>query len=132
MSAPATTTPRETVDALFRALDALDVDTIEAMFSSDPQGIDELSGGWRRGREAMRQYLAMLRESGIADVRSSVSDVHLTEWGDTALATLMLDQTYTMGGQAQSIHAPTTLVLRREEGAWRVALVHTVPVDQPT
>ena len=130
MSAPGTTSPRETIDALFAALDALDVDSIETMFASEPQGVDELSGGWRRGRESVREYLAMLRDSGIADLRSTLSDVHVIDWGDTALATMMLEQTYTADGDRTQLRAPTTIVLRREDGAWRMALVHTVPLAE--
>jgi hypothetical protein len=88
MSVPSTTSPQVTVDALFGALDALDVDGIEALFASEPQGVDERSGGWRRGRESLPQYLAMVRESGMSDLRSAISDVHVVDWGETALATL--------------------------------------------
>jgi ketosteroid isomerase-like protein len=48
----------------------------------------------------------------------------------TALATLVLDQTYDMGGHRAQIHAPTTIVLRLEDGMWRVALVHSVPMTE--
>jgi uncharacterized protein (TIGR02246 family) len=130
MSAPVTSSPREAVDALFAALDAVDVESIEAMFAAEPQGVDELSGGWRRGRESVREYLARIKESGIADLRSTVSDAHVINWGDTALATLMLEQSYTMGGARTELRAPTTIVLRREDGAWRVALVHSVPLAE--
>jgi len=130
MSAPSTTSPQATVEALFAALDALDMDAIEAVFAADPQGVDELSGGWRRGRESVREYLATIASSGIADMRSVLSDVHASDWGDTALCTLVLDQTYTLGGERAEIHAPTTIVLRREDGAWRVALVHSVPLAE--
>jgi uncharacterized protein (TIGR02246 family) len=128
MSAPATSSAQQTVGALFDALDGLDLDALTALFSSEPQGVDELSGGWRRGRDELRKYLAGLTQSGIADVRSSRSDEHVAEWGDTALVTLVLDQTYTLGGERQSLHAPTSIVLRREDGEWRVALVHSVPL----
>jgi ketosteroid isomerase-like protein len=128
MAAPAATSPQQTVDALFGAFDALDTDALEALFGAEPQGVDELSGGWRRGREDLRRYLASLSEAGLSDVRSTLSDEHVTEWGDTALVTLVLDQTYTVDEEEQSVHAPTSIVLRREAGAWRVVLVHSVPV----
>jgi ketosteroid isomerase-like protein len=127
MSAPAAASARETVDALFSALDALDTDAIAALLGDEPQGVDELSGGWRRGRDELDDYLAMLKQSGIVELRSTVTDSHLVEWADTALATIVLDQTYTLDGAAREVHAPTTVVLRREDGAWRVVLVHSVP-----
>jgi uncharacterized protein (TIGR02246 family) len=132
MSAPSTTSPQATVDALFSALDALDVSALEALFAADPQGVDELSGGWRRGHESVHEYLATIATSGIADVRSTISDAQVVDWGDTALATFVLEQTYTHGGERTEIRAPTTVVLRREDGAWRIALVHSVPLAETT
>ena len=129
MSAPATASAQETVDALFAALDALDTTAMAALLGDDPQGVDELSGGWRRGRAALDDYLAMLERSGIANIRSTLTDSRLVEWGDTALATMVLDQAYTLDGEDRAIHAPTTLVLRREAGTWRIVLVHTVPTS---
>jgi uncharacterized protein (TIGR02246 family) len=131
MPAPATTSPDAVVKALFGALDYVDVDTVEALFSADPQGVDELSGGWRRGRAAMHEYLATVKSSGMTDLHSTVSDLRLDDWGDAALATLVLDQTYSIDGETRQIHAPTTIVLRREDGAWRIALVHSVPLAEP-
>jgi ketosteroid isomerase-like protein len=133
MSAPVSTSPEQTVNALFAALDALDTDAIEAMCTADVQGVDELSGGWRRGRDAMHEYLEMVKGAGLSDARSGMSDLNVTEWGDASLVTFLLDQTYRIGGEDQSVHAPTTIALRREDGAWRVCLVHSVPMaeEQP-
>lgn len=128
MSAAAATSPEQTVTELFDAFDTLDIDAVEALFDEEPQGVDELSGGWRRGREALHGYLSEVTSAGLSDVQSNVSDVHTTEWGDAAIVTLVLDQTYTIGGERQSIHAPSTIVLRRRDHRWLVALVHTVPV----
>jgi uncharacterized protein (TIGR02246 family) len=128
MSAAAATTPEQTVSDLFASFDTLDIDAIEALFDDDPQGVDELSGGWRRGREALHDYLSEVKHAGLSDVQSKVSDLHTTEWRDAAVVTLVLDQTYAMGGERQAIHAPTTIVLRRRDDRWLVALVHTVPV----
>ena len=128
MSAPAATSPQQVIDALFAALDAIDTEALEALFSAEPQGVDELSGGWRRGTDSIREYLDGLRESGISDVRTTRSDEHIADWGDTALATLVLEQTYTLGGEQHRLRAPTSIVLRREDGAWRIALVHSVPI----
>ncbi|MEA2247827.1 MAG: hypothetical protein QOH46_2356 [Solirubrobacteraceae bacterium] len=130
MSAPAGTSPEETVSSLFQAFDALDIERAEALFADDVQGVDELSGGWRRGRDALHEYLQMISSAGLSDVRSSLSDVHTTDWGDTSVLTAVLDQSYRMGAEAVSLHAPTTIVLRRQEGAWRIALVHSVPLPE--
>jgi ketosteroid isomerase-like protein len=129
MSAPAQTTPEQTVAELFDALDRLDLNAIEAFFDQEPQSVDELSGGWLRGRAALRNYFAQVADGGLSDVHSKVTDVHTAQWGDTAAVTLVLDQTYRFEGEEHAIHAPSTILLRRPEGAWRVALVHSVPLS---
>ena len=129
MSAHTASSPEATVNELFDALDRLEIDAIESLFDDEPQGVDELSGGWRRGREALHDYFSQIISAGLADVRSTVQDVQTNEWGDTALVTLVLDQTYTLEGEQHAIHAPTTILLRRTDGQWRVALVHSVPVQ---
>jgi uncharacterized protein (TIGR02246 family) len=128
MSTTAHDSPEATVDQLFDALDRLDVEGIESFFDDEAQGVDELSGGWRRGREALHDYFSQITSAGLADVRSTLSDRHTALVGDVAIVTLVLDQTYTLSGEPQAIHSPTSIVLRRREDRWRVALVHSVPV----
>jgi uncharacterized protein (TIGR02246 family) len=128
MSATAHDSPDQTVDELFDALDRLDLEAIESFFAEDAQGVDELSGGWRRGREALHEYFAQITSAGLADVRSTLSDRHTVLVGDVAIVTLVLDQTYTLQGESQTIQAPTSIVLRRQPDRWSVALVHSVPV----
>jgi ketosteroid isomerase-like protein len=128
MSARAPSSPEQAVNTLFEALDRLDIEAIEALFDDEPQGVDELSGGWRRGRDALHDYFSQITSAGLADVRSTIADVHTKNWGDTAVVTLVVDQTYTLEGEQHAIHAPSTIVLRRVGDEWRVALVHSVPV----
>jgi uncharacterized protein (TIGR02246 family) len=130
MSAPAVTSPAELVRRLFDALDALDTARIEALAAADVQGVDELSGGWMRGRDAVHGYFERIKAAGLTRLRSTASDVATTEWGDAAVVTLVLDQTYTFGRQEQRIHAPTSIVLRREGGEWRFVLFHSVPLPE--
>ena len=94
--------------------------------------MDELSGGWRRGRKALREYFAQITSAGLADVRSTLTDRDTVLIGDVAIATLVLDQTYTLRGEPQMIHSPTSIVLRRQPARWSVALVHSVPVPDQT
>jgi len=130
MAAPATASPQDTVTSLFRSMDALDMDGIKALMTDEVQGVDELSGGWRRGRPALEEYLDMVAGSGLADIRSSLGDLHTAEWGDTAVGTGVLEQSYRMGEDSVSLRAPTTVVLRPQDGAWLVALVHSVPLPE--
>jgi hypothetical protein len=51
-------------------------------------------------------------------------------WGDVGLLTCWLDQAYTLDGEPQQISAPTSVVLRQIDGAWRIALIHTVPLPE--
>jgi ketosteroid isomerase-like protein len=112
-------------------LDSLDMSGLAAMFTDDAQGVDEISRGWTRGRTALEAYLAQL-EGTVTDVRSQLSDFHETTWADIGLVTFVLDQTYNMNGQEQSLSAPTSLLFHRQDGDWKVALIHSVPLPGPT
>jgi len=90
MSAPAQSSPEQTVSELFDAFDRLDIDSAEPLFDDEPQGVDELSGGWRRGCEALHDNFAQITSAGLADVRSPLADVHTADWGDTAVVTARL------------------------------------------
>lgn len=114
---------------LFDALDRKDFERISSAATDDVQGVDELSRGWMRGRAAMEAYFASLGDQ-VSNVRSTLSDVHAIEVDDVGIVTLVLDQEYDAGGQHASIHAPTSIVARRVDGEWRIALLHSVPLAQ--
>lgn len=130
--------PEETATALeretrrvFELLDALDVDGLGAMLTEEVQGVDEITRGWTRGRAALEGYFAQLA-GAVSDPRSQLTDLHATAWGDVGLVTFVLDQTYTMNGQEETIAAPTSMLFRRQDDGWKVALIHTVPIpEQP-
>ena len=110
-------------------LDALDIEALAASFTDDAQGIDELTGGWRRGRESLNDYLSGLA-GAVSEVRSEATDLHATGWGDTGLVTFVLEQTYLMDGETQNLSAPTSLVFRRVGDAWKLALIHSAPLPE--
>ncbi len=112
---------------LFDALDRKDFDRIVRLATDDVQGIDEISRGWLRGRAAMEAYFKSLGEQ-VSNIRSTLSDVHAVEVGDVGIITLVLNQEYDMGGQRASIQAPTSIVVRRVDGDWRMVLLHSVPL----
>jgi ketosteroid isomerase-like protein len=114
---------------LFAALDRKDFGRIVQMSTDDVQGVDEISRGWLRGRSAMETYLKSLGEQ-VSNIRSALNELKAVEVGDVGIVTLVLDQEYDMGGQHASIRAPTSLVFRREDGSWRVALLHSVPLAE--
>ena len=76
---------------LFDALDRKDFERISSAATDDVQGVDELSGGWMRGRPAMEAYFASLGDQ-VSNVRSTLSDVNTIEVGDVGIVTLVLDQ----------------------------------------
>ena len=103
--------------------------SLAGMLTDDEQSVDEITRGWTRGRATIEAYLSQLEESA-SDVDSQMSDVQETVWGDVGLVTFVLNQTYKMEGQEQSISAPTSIVLHRQNGDWKVALIHTVPIPE--
>jgi len=64
------------------------------------------------------------------NIRSTLSDLHVAKIGDVGIVTLVLDQEYDVGGQRTSIHAPTSIVVRRVDGDWRMVLLHSVPLAE--
>jgi ketosteroid isomerase-like protein len=112
-------------------LDSLDMSGLAAMLTDDAQGVDEISRGWTRGRAALEAYLAQV-EGTVTNVRSQLSDFHATAWADTGLVTFVLDQAYNMNGQEKRLSAPTSLLFHRHDDGWKVALIHSVPIPDPT
>jgi ketosteroid isomerase-like protein len=45
-----------------------------------------------------------------------------------ACSTSVLDQTYTLNGQQQTIAPPTSIVFRRRDSGWKIVLIHTAPL----
>ena len=115
------------VEGLLDALDKGDADAAVAMISPDAQGIDEVSRKWMRGSGELITYARQLTEMA-QDVRSEIHDVHEVQWGDTGIVTFWLEQDYTVEGRREHASAPTSYVLRREDGAWKLVLGHSIPL----
>jgi uncharacterized protein (TIGR02246 family) len=118
-----------TVRGLFEALDHMDVDGMEKTIAEDAQSVDEISRRWLRSKDEISSYLRQLA-GAVSDVRSELRDVHEQAWGDAGVVTCWLEQDYTMEGAGQHVSAPTTFVLRREDGDWRIELFHSVPLAE--
>jgi ketosteroid isomerase-like protein len=117
------------VEKMLDRLDVMDLEALTAMLTDDAQSVDEITRGWTRGRAAVEAYLADLKDS-VSDLSSRMSDARESVWGDVGLVTFVLDQTYTMDGERQSVSAPTSIIFRREDGDWKAALIHTVPLPE--
>jgi uncharacterized protein (TIGR02246 family) len=124
-----TATMEDQVHRIFAAVDAMDTHAMSEMITDDAQGIDEISKGWMRGRDALENYFGQL-QGMVDEVKSEVRDVHAREWGDAGTITCVVEQTYTMGGEQQHIVAPTSLALRREDGDWKIAVFHSAPLPE--
>ncbi len=112
---------------LFRSLDAKDEAALRAMWSDDPQGADEMTRGWLRGRPALEAYITD-NLPRMEDIHSTIEDVAVRRWGDVEIETMILRQSYVFDGTRCDIEAPTTLIWSREGGTWRLALVHSIPL----
>jgi ketosteroid isomerase-like protein len=111
------------------ALDSNDVDRVLESIGEDAQGVDEISRRWLRGRGDLDSYVRQVM-GAVRGVRSELRDAQERVWGDVGVLTCWLEQDYTFEGNAQHISAPTTIVLRREGGEWKIALFHSVPLPE--
>ena len=99
------------------------------MFTEDAQAVDEIARKWIRGQRAIAEYFRQI-EHVIEDIRTAVADAQEAVWDDVGLVTCWIEQDYTLEGKARHVSSPTTIVLRRESSAWRIALVHAIPLPE--
>jgi ketosteroid isomerase-like protein len=113
--------------AFFRSLDAKDERALRAAFADDSQGVDELTGGWMRGRAALEAYFtdALPR---LSEIHSTLEQAEERRWGDVEVETFVLHQSYVFDGTPSQIEAPTTVIWRREDDVWKIALFHSIPL----
>jgi ketosteroid isomerase-like protein len=111
---------------MFEAFDAGDFEAIYAQLSDDVQTVEELTQQWNRGRASVEGAFDAIK-GAVTDCESSASDFNVVTSGDLAIITCVLNQTYVLEGNSVAIVAPTTSVLRLEDGAWKFALVHSIP-----
>jgi ketosteroid isomerase-like protein len=119
----------ELAQELFSDLDAERFDQLVDRATEDVQGVDEISRRWLRGRAAMQTYLDGLR-GNIAGIHSTLRDTREADFGDVGLVTATLEQTYSLSGRNETIVAPTSILFRREDGTWKFALLHSVPIPE--
>ncbi|HSS94179.1 MAG TPA: nuclear transport factor 2 family protein [Candidatus Dormibacteraeota bacterium] len=112
---------------LFDALDRKDAEAIIRSASQEVQMVDEISRKWQRGIDAAGSYFRQAMGT-VDDIHSTINDVHESVLGDTGLVTCWLEQDYTLEGNRTHVSAPTSLVFRRDNDAWKVVLIHTIPM----
>ena len=112
---------------LFEALDRKDPEAVIRSAAKDVQAVDELTRRWQRGVDALASYFRQVMGT-VDDIQSTLNDVHETMHGDSGLVTCWLEQDYTLQGKRTHVSAPTTVAFRRESNAWKIILIHTVPL----
>lgn len=123
--------PEATVREMFERFDAMDMDAVQDLMTDDVRGIDEISRRWLRGRDGVREYFDQI-QGVVTDIRSEMREVIETVYGDTAIVTCWLEQDYRLEGEPVHVSSPVTMVLRRVEDRWLIALAHAVPMpDEP-
>lgn len=108
-----------------RMLDAKAEPSITALLTDDAQFVDELTGGWVRGRQAVGAALRSIF-SRVSDVHSTARDMQADRWGDVEVETFVLSQVYDLDGRTMHVESPTTLVWTRTPAGWRLAVIQSV------
>ena len=113
------------IDA-FATFDRLQPDPFFEFFSDDVIIVDEIGKKWLRGKDAAiatwTPLIGIFQSS-----KSVISDIHVDNAGDISIVTCMLDQTYVYEGQSITVTAPTTCLVRMDNGALKLILAHTIP-----
>ena len=112
---------------LFDSVDRKDAEAIIEAGAMDVQGVDEISRHWMRGIDELAAYLRQLLNT-VEEVRTTISDAHEIVQGDVGLLTCWIEQDYILEGKQTHVSAPTTVAFRRESGAWKILLFHSVPL----
>ena len=120
---------RNVATAFFAALDALDADRMMEMLAGDVQSVDEVSRRWLRNRGDVNNFLREVITQ-VSGVETQLRDAEERIWEETGVLTCWIDQDYTMNGISQHISAPTTMILRRDGGAWKLVLWHSIPLPE--
>jgi ketosteroid isomerase-like protein len=111
----------------FDFVDRKDSEAIIGAGTEDIQAVDEISRRWMRGINELGTYIRDLLKI-VENVHTSISNVHETLLGDIGILTCWIEQDYTLDGKRTHVSAPTTVAFRRESGAWKVVLFHSVPL----
>ncbi len=111
-----------------RLLDAKDESGIYGLLAEDAQVVDEITRRWVRGRDEIGVALRNLF-TRVSDIHSVAEDVHVERWGDAEVETFILRQVYDLDGATCWVVAPTTIIWRRSDHHWRLALLQSIPTS---
>lgn len=117
------------VRSIFEDLRRKEVDAVMRVMDDGVQGVDEISRRWLRGADELADYLGGLMTK-VEDVDTDLGDVRESIFGETGVLTCWLEQDYTLEGTRQHVSAPTTILFRRREDSWKMALFHSIPLPK--
>jgi uncharacterized protein (TIGR02246 family) len=109
---------RAVIEKYVNARDARDPAAVEAMFTADADQYTT-GGDWRRGRERVVAGTAESTKQNPGDRSISVAAVRFIT-PDVAIA----DGAYNIAGS--DVRRWTTIVLKRESGAWRISAIRNM------
>jgi ketosteroid isomerase-like protein len=112
---------------MLSALDRNDANGFIRNSAGDVQAVDEISRRWLRGVGEVGDYLRGVVKQ-IEAIRSTINNVREVIWGEAGVLTCWLEQDYTLEGTKQHVSAPTTVVFRRDDGAWKMVLFESIPL----
>jgi uncharacterized protein (TIGR02246 family) len=121
--------PKSVVLEAFEAIDRLDPHAYIDMMAEDVSQVDEVTRRWLRGKTNVSAAIIPIF-ARVTSIKSALSDVHVSLANDMAIVTCVLDQIYDLDGQSTAIVAPTTCVLRRGNGDWKIVLFHSLPFSE--
>lgn len=110
---------------LLASFDSFDFDAVLERTADDAQVVDDLSRHWVRGRAAIGAHMQKIADS-TDNLRTELTEVEETIWGDVGVLTCQLEQTFEAEGQEGHGSGPATAIYRREGGEWKLALFHIV------
>ena len=111
------------------AFDRKDFKAVVRAFTVDAQGIDEISRKWIRGRAGIDAYMQQI-DATISGVKTLLRDIDERAWGDVGVVTCWLEQDYVVSGRAHHVSSPTTVIMRKQGGNWKIALFHSIPLGE--
>jgi hypothetical protein len=110
----------------FKSFDSMDLSNLFAQLSDDIETVDEISQKWNRGRSAVEANFTMLA-GAVSEIKSDLSEFNVLISNEMATVTCLLMQSYKYEGNLVEIVAPTTCVLRLENGVWKFVVIHSIP-----
>jgi ketosteroid isomerase-like protein len=117
----------DVVRGAYEAMETMDTDHVRALLADDMQAVDGLMRTWRRGLGEIGAHLGAL-ESSLERWGSDISDMEVRDYGDTAVVTYTVAEKYSFQGTRYEDLAPSSMVLRRIDGNWKIVLFQSVPL----